>query len=313
MKKSMSTERSDDVNVVRFERRLQERLQAILDAMPVAVSWAGLESQHIDFVNQKFTAMFGYKLGEHATVAEWIAKTYVNPEHVERANKTWLHHFGKLTSEPAEIPQVEVDVLCKDGSVKTTLLGGVIVPDAGWALATFVDISDRKAAESRIEKLALEDPLTGLSNRRAFAKILHASLARAERGNAGTALLLVDMDDFKPLNDSLGHDRGDKVLQAVAERLLRGVRAGDSVFRLGGDEFAVVVDGIRDEAVAEHVANRVIEEIRAPFRLDGRDISLNVSIGISMSDGEADEQTLYKNADVALYRAKNAGRGRWSR
>jgi diguanylate cyclase (GGDEF)-like protein len=300
--------------IVRKEQQLQDRLRAILDAMPIAVSWARLDDQHILFVNRKFTGMFGYVLGDFPTVGEWIAKTYVNPQHVERANAMWLHHFGLMKNDPAEIPQVEVDVLCSDGAVKTTLLGGLIVPELGWALATFVDITDRKESENRIHRLALEDPLTGLANRRAFTDTLKASISRATRQSSSTALLLVDLDEFKPLNDSLGHDQGDIILQAVADRLRLGVRAGDFVFRLGGDEFGVIVDGVAAPGTAEAVADRIITEVQKPFTLDGKPVKLNLSIGISVfpRDG-AEEQALYKNADLALYRAKKSGRGRWSR
>jgi len=300
--------------IVRKEQQLQERLQAIIDAMPVAISWARLADQHIIFINKKFTAMFGYVVGDFPTVGEWIAKTYVNPQHVERANAMWMHHFGLQHVQPTEIPQVEVDVLCRDGTVKTTLLGGLIVPEMAWAMATFVDITERKETENRIQRLALEDPLTGLANRRAFAETLRSSISRATRHNSSTALLIVDLDEFKPLNDELGHDQGDIILQAVAERLKLGVRAGDFVFRLGGDEFGVIVDGIAVPGTAEAVADRIITEVQKPFSLDGREIRLNLSIGISVypRDG-ADEQSLYKNADLALYRAKKSGRGRWSR
>jgi len=300
--------------IIRKDDQLRERLQAVLDAMPVAITWARLDDQHIIFVNRKFTAMFGYVLGDFPTVADWIAKTYVNPQHVERANAMWLHHFGLLKNLPAEIPQVEVDVLCRDGTVKTTLLGGLIVPDMSWAMATFVDITERKEAENRIQRLALEDPLTGLANRRAFTETLKSSISRATRHNSSTALLLVDLDEFKPLNDALGHDQGDIILQTVAERLKLGVRAGDYVFRLGGDEFGVIVDGIAAPGTAEAVADRIITEVQKPFSLDGKALKLNLSIGISVfpRDG-AEEQALYKNADLALYRAKKSGRGRWSR
>jgi diguanylate cyclase (GGDEF)-like protein/PAS domain S-box-containing protein len=300
--------------IIRKEDGLRARLQAILDAMPVAISWARLDDQHIIFVNKKFTHMFGYVLGDFQTVQDWITKTYVRPEHVERANAMWMHHFGLLRNEPAEIPQVEVDVLCKDGVVKTTLLGGLIVPDLSWAMATFVDITDRKQSENHIQRLALEDPLTGLANRRAFTETLKASISRATRQNSSTALLLIDLDEFKPLNDALGHDQGDIVLQAVAERLKVGVRAGDFVCRLGGDEFGVIVDGIAAPGTAEAVADRIITEVQKPFALQGKSLKLNLSIGISVfpRDG-TEEQALYKNADLALYRAKKAGRGRWSR
>src|SRR5690606_3238458 len=187
----------------------------------------------------------------------WINSAYPDPVQVTRARNMWLHHFGNMTSDTVEIPQVEVDVRCKDGSVRTTLLGGVILPDTGWALATFVDITDRKRSEERIERLALEDPLTGLPNRRAFERIHRRALARASRQGSRMALLLVDVDGLKPVNDSLGHDRGDILLRAIAERRSRVVRGEDLVCRIGGDEFGVVLDGIPSPAAAEEVAARM--------------------------------------------------------
>ena len=297
-----------------FEERLERRLQGILDAMPIAVSWATNNDQKLRFINKKFTQMFGYVLGDHPTVVDWIEQTYINPEHVKRAGEMWYPHFESQSHWPIEIPQVEVDVLCKNREVKTTLLGGVILPQEGWGLATFVDITDRKEHETHVEKLAMEDPLTGLSNRRAFDEILKSSLARAQRAGNSTALLLVDLDKFKPLNDTLGHDRGDLVLQTVANRLTRGVRGGDVVCRLGGDEFAVIVDAVGDLKTVEEVAERIILEIRKPFSIEGTPITLSLSIGISIFPGDTDNADgLYKRADEALYRAKDAGRGCWSR
>src|SRR5690606_24729117 len=153
---------------------------------------------------------------------------------------------------------------CKDGAVRTTLLGGAILPEAGWALATFVDITDRKRSEERIERLALEDPLTGLPNRRAFQRVLRRALARALRQGARMALVLIDVDGLKPVNDSFGHDRGDLLLRSIAERLSRVVRGADLVCRIGGDEFGVVLDGIPNAAAAEEVAARMVAEASKP-------------------------------------------------
>lgn len=295
------------------EERLEQRLQEILDAMPVAVTWATLKDQKLRFVNKKFTDMFGYVLGDHPTIEDWINKTYVKPEHIKRANDMWFPYFGSTSIRPIEISQVEVDVLCKNGEVKTTLLGGVLLAHEGWGLATFVDITDRKEHEVNIERLALEDPLTGLANRRAFNEILKGSLSRAARGGKKTALLLVDVDGLKPLNDTMGHDCGDLALQKVAERLRRGVRSGDVVCRLGGDEFGVIADAVDSVNIVEEMARRVIEEVRKPFTLEDTAIDLSVSIGIGIYPGNAeDAEELYKHTDEALYRAKHAGRGLWS-
>ncbi len=306
--------KSSGAKVVRFEQRLQHRLQAVLEAMPVAVSWASLQDQTIEFVNRKFTEMFGYVLGDHATVSQWIESTYINPDQARRTEETWFPYFQDLSAETMQIPQVEVDVRCKDGSIRNTLVGGVILPDVGWALATFVDISKLKKSEAQLTRLALEDPLTGLPNRRAFTESMKSSLARAGRSNASVALLLVDLDGFKLLNDTLGHDHGDLVLQTMAQRLRETTRAGDVACRLGGDEFAVIVDGVTDLRVAEQVADRLINALRRPFTLDGKPTSMSSSVGISIYPLDAPtDAALFKHADLALYRAKNGGRGRWSR
>ena len=296
------------------EERLEQRLQGILDAMPIAVSWATLKDQKIRFMNKKFTQMFGYVLSDHPTVEHFINTTYVKPEHVKRAGEMWYPHFQSTSIWPIEIDQVEVDVLCKNGEVKTTLLGGVLLPQEGWGLATYVDITDRKEHEMQIEKLAMEDPLTGLANRRAFQHMLGSSLLRAKRQRNSTALLVVDLDHFKSLNDTMGHDSGDLILRTVSNRLKRGVRGGDLVCRLGGDEFAVIVDAVGDINTVEDVAMRILEEIRKPFRIQNTPVELSLSIGISIFPDDAEDgDTLYKKADEALYRAKHAGRGRWNR
>lgn len=297
-----------------FDDRLQHRLQAVLDGMPVAVSWAGLKDQQISFVNSKFTDLFGYVLGDHATVTEWIQQAYPNPDQVQRAMDMWGPHFETTALVPFEIDQVEVDVRCKDGSVKTTLLGGVILPAEGWALAIFTDITERKENERRIEKLALEDPLTGLANRRAFDRYLQRSLARARRHKLGVALLITDLDEFKTLNDTHGHNNGDVVLQTIADRLRISVREEDFLCRLGGDEFAVIIENVDGVAVAEDVAGRILREVGRPFTLGEKPVPLGMSIGIGLFPGDAGGvEGLYQAADEALYRAKDAGRGVWSR
>ena len=296
------------------DQHLQNRLEAVLDGMPVAVSWAGLKDQKITFQNKKFKEMFGYELGDHATVTEWIEKSYINPDHVERAMRMWAPHFETSSIVPIEIEQVEVDVLCKDGSVKTTLLGGVIMPSEGWALAIFTDITERKEQEKIIQRQALEDDLTGLPNRRSFVETLKNSMSRSRRRKKSAGLLLIDLDGFKALNDSLGHNVGDIALQTIAQRLKRGVRGEDFVARLGGDEFAVIVDSIDNAETVEDVAERILAEVHKPIKVDGEEISLGLSIGISMFPADAiDGEELYKAADKALYRAKESGRGTWSR
>lgn len=295
------------------ERYLQKRLEAVLHAVPTAVSWARLDDKRITFVNKKFSEIFGYQLGDHLTIEDWINKTYINPIHVKRAEDTWFQYFESSGDVSIEIPTVEVDILCKDGSVKTTLHSGMIMPSEGWALATFTDITESKENELRFERLALEDDLTRLGNRRAFKGMLDNCLSRADRQARYCGLLLLDLDNFKELNDTYGHDYGDLALQAIADRLKLGVRGRDFVCRLGGDEFAVIVDCMETTDIIEDVANRILHETSKPMVLGDLTLNVNMSIGIAVSPLKSSDVTsLFKNADQALYRAKGKGQGGWS-
>ena len=175
-------------------------------------------------------------------------------------------------------------------------------------LETEVDV--RKAAELRLEHLAHHDPLTGLPNRLAFAHLLDRSISLAARRGSRFALLFIDLDRFKEVNDSAGHTVGDRVLQAVAERLSFNLRRGDTLSRLGGDEFVCLLEDISDTRDVLRIAQKKIALLSSPFDTAGHEVYLSASIGICMypEDGE-DRDTLVRNADTAMFRAKADGRG----
>jgi diguanylate cyclase (GGDEF)-like protein len=178
----------------------------------------------------------------------------------------------------------------------------------GW-LTTYEDITGRRVSEARIAHLAHHDALTGLANRVLFRETLERALAFARRGHL-LALYCLDLDQFKAVNDTLGHPIGDALLQAVARRLQDCLRETDTIARLGGDEFAIVQTAIESPIEATGLADRLIELMQAPFEIEGHQIIIGTSIGIAFApqDGlDADE--LLKNADLALYRAKFDGRG----
>ena len=183
------------------------------------------------------------------------------------------------------------------------------LPDHGW-VATHEDITDRQQAEARILHLARHDPLTGLANRVLFQERLEEELRRSRRDGHASAVLCLDLDRFKPVNDSLGHPAGDKLLKAVAARLLGCVRETDTVTRLGGDEFAILAADLDRPDRARDLAQRVIEVLGEPFEIDGNLLNIGASIGIALSlvDGATPEE-LFGNADIALYRAKSDQRG----
>ena len=187
------------------------------------------------------------------------------------------------------------------------------VRDTGGAvlryIAMFTDISERKHAEERIRQLAHYDGLTGLPNRALLQDRLVHALERARRRHERVAVLFIDLDRFKNVNDSLGHAVGDELLRAVAGRFNAVLREQDTVARLGGDEFLIILEDPDGPAAAEHVARKVLEALEAPFRLDHHEIFIGASIGICLYPDDGQEaSTLVQNADTAMYRAKDSGR-----
>jgi diguanylate cyclase (GGDEF)-like protein len=164
-----------------------------------------------------------------------------------------------------------------------------------------------------LERQARTDPLTGLPNRALFIERLDQAIARRDRIGGALAVLFLDLDGFKLVNDGLGHAAGDQLLAAVGERLRRTLRAADTVARLGGDEFAVLLEDIRDDEQPLRAAERVADALRAPLRLAARLVQIRSSIGIVIDAGQAaSADELLRNADVAMYRAKANGRGRFA-
>jgi len=178
-------------------------------------------------------------------------------------------------------------------------------------VAVFSDISVRKADEDRMRKLAHFDVLTGLANRTLFSDRLHQVIVKARRDNTKAALLFIDLDKFKPVNDDLGHHVGDLLLKAVASRLLDCVRReSDTVGRLGGDEFVVLLPEIETSNAAIAVAEKILGALNKTFEIgkQNHQIHISASIGIALyPDHGSDETLLLKSADAAMYRAKEGG------
>ena len=180
-------------------------------------------------------------------------------------------------------------------------------------VGTIQDITERKLLEERLEHQALHDSLTGLANRTLFSDRLEHALARAQRREPGMALLFLDLDNFKYVNDSLGHSAGDRLLVGLAERLKKSARPEDTIARLGGDEYTLLLEDIEDVDYATRVAERVMEELRDPFYVQGHELFARVSIGIAFSaTGKEGAGALLRQADLALYDAKRAGKARYA-
>ena len=170
--------------------------------------------------------------------------------------------------------------------------------------------ADHRRSVERLQHGALHDALTGLPNRTLFLDRLEQSLRRARRQGSGAAVLFLDLDRFKVVNDSLGHHAGDQLLQEVAHRLDAALRPGDTVARMGGDEFTVLLEELTDPREATVVAERVLATLADPFTIAGRELFVSASIGIALGGAERDPEELIRDADVAMYRAKAGGKAR---
>jgi diguanylate cyclase (GGDEF)-like protein/PAS domain S-box-containing protein len=183
--------------------------------------------------------------------------------------------------------------------------------DGGW-VATYEDVTERRRAEERIVFMARHDALTGLPNRLLFAERIDQAISQIGRSTEGFAILSLDLDQFKQVNDTLGHPVGDELLRSVAERLISCVREVDTVSRLGGDEFAILQCGLEKPEQAAGLARRIVDVLSEAYDIEGQRVTISVSIGISVAPGDGTSyDKLLKNADVALYLAKADGRATW--
>jgi diguanylate cyclase (GGDEF)-like protein/PAS domain S-box-containing protein len=208
--------------------------------------------------------------------------------------------------------QIEKRYRREDGGVVWVLVSVAAVCDADgeprFLVKNVQDITDRKRAEAELAHTALHDPLTDLPNRILFADRLRGALARAERRPGSVAVLYVDLDGFKCVNDSFGHTAGDTVLVHVADRLRGLLRPGDTVARLGGDEFAMCCEDVSDPDIAANIADRISGALRMPMAVGGADRTISASVGVALSDAGSDVDSMIRDADVAMYRAKEVRR-----
>jgi diguanylate cyclase (GGDEF)-like protein/PAS domain S-box-containing protein len=212
--------------------------------------------------------------------------------------------------------QLEHRVTRPDGEERTIESRGRVEVDANGRvvriLGTGQDVTERRVAEQQLEHQALHDPLTDLPNRALFLDRLQHALTRSRRPGSSLAVYFCDVDDFKNVNDSLGHDAGDELLVALPPRLREGLRAGDTVARFGGDEFVILCEDLHTEGEAVRIAERLAEAFRLPITLDGRPHHLSVSVGVVyVKGGTASATEVLRDADAAMYRAKAGGKGRF--
>ncbi|NYZ12549.1 EAL domain-containing protein [Azospirillum sp. RWY-5-1] len=238
--------------------------------------------------------------------------------HVPEDRRAELEEAYRAAWERRERFDLEYPLRCADNeSLHVRELGEPVTDGSGRVqgiITVIQDITDRRRAEELIRYQARFDPLTNLPNRTMFFERLQQEIRRAQREGVRAALLFIDLDRFKWVNDTLGHGTGDLLLREAAARLQACVRETDTVARLGGDEFTVILSAIRSEAEVDRIVRRILATLEEPFQADGRTLHISASIGITFApDQGTDPQVLLKNADVAMYQAKQRRAEHWIR
>jgi diguanylate cyclase (GGDEF)-like protein/PAS domain S-box-containing protein len=300
----------------KVEKALQEsqkQFKKIVEYSPIAMALSGANGT-INYINRKAVETFGYQHEDIPDLDSWWVQAYPDEAYRAKVMAQWTGRVEAALVNKNEIEPAEYYVTGKDGRVKLASIFGVWV--GAQVLVIFDDITDRKEAEEKIRSLAYFDPLTKLPNRRLMMDRLSQSLIASNRTEEFGALLILDLDNFKELNDTKGHDAGDQLLIEVAHRIVASVRLVDTISRLGGDEYVVMVEGLgKDETSAASEAEMIAETIRValsqPYGLYGSGTlhHSTTSIGVALFLGnELSVDALLKHADMALYQAKGAGR-----
>ncbi|QYG92172.1 EAL domain-containing protein [Iamia sp. SCSIO 61187] len=262
----------------------------------------------IRYMSPAFRTALGRSPDDHVHTA---LRSIAHPDDVS----TLTTHLYQAATRPAHATsRFETRLLATDGSIRefevvaANLVANEVVD--GLAL-TMRDITDRKALAAELSHQAFHDSLTGLANRALFAdRVDHALHRRRRDPDCDVAVLFVDLDDFKAVNDGLGHGAGDALLRAVGERIVRCLRIGDTAARLGGDEFAVLLEDDRAPGEATTIANRILEALHVPVPVGDMDLGVVASIGVTVATSGSSTVGLLRDADIAMYEAKRTGKGR---
>jgi diguanylate cyclase (GGDEF)-like protein/PAS domain S-box-containing protein len=288
---------------ITLRKHAEEMLRKHSAAMTASMDGIGILNGRLEFTyaNDSLASLFGFP-GPHSLIGRSLCDLYEPQEQVRfitsiipvvQQRGRWRGEATGLRCDGAIFPQEISLTAVGDGSV----------------VCVVRDVTERTYAEEQIKHLAYHDALTSLPNRLLFKDRLTVALSHAQRDGSRLAVLFLDLDRFKIINDSLGHNIGDQLLQAVSARVQSCVRESDTVARLGGDEFIVLLPNLRRADEAAPVAMKILEAIRYPLHVEGREFFMTTSIGISLfpEDG-ADAETLIKNADTSMYQAKEMGR-----
>jgi diguanylate cyclase (GGDEF)-like protein/PAS domain S-box-containing protein len=280
----------------------ESRFRSLSESGIIGIAYFDI-SGRISDANDTFLSMIGYS-------REDLAKSLVRWDHL--LPPEWLPNMLKIAqafTETGRIEPYETECLRHDGSRFWGIFGAAKIEGMADGIAFIVDITGRKKLEEEIRHMAQHDALTGLPNRRFFLELIRNGFEEAFRNRKKMGLVLLDLDRFKGINDTMGHEAGDELLRTVADRLTSTVRKSDVVARIGGDEFSILLDGIVGKKDITEIVRKILVALRDTCIIAGREIHITTSMGISIYPDDSDDiKTLFRFADIALYRAKDRGR-----
>jgi len=284
----------------------EEKFRQLSAVSPVGIFQVDLE-HNITYVNNRWSQITGMEQPS-ASLENWLSRIRI--EDRRRALKAWsalMQHHQDFVVEVGFEKGEDITWSIIEASVLHDGKGEVY----GY-MGAISDITDLKNAQLQMETLAFFDPLTGLSNRRLFIDRLEKAVSESRRRNTLIALLFIDLDQFKRINDSLGHEAGDQLLVEIARRLETSVRESDTVSRIGGDEFTVLLSDIDSSNGVRHICEKILTRLGTPIAINNQEVITTVSIGITLGPSDGDSGSiLMRNADMAMYQAKAMGRNNY--
>lgn len=304
----------NDVTELRQARmlyqRAEERYQQLVEHMPaityIAEPW---QPHNITYISPQIEQLTGFSPRE---VEERGGHWSLVPSPEERERLISERHGGRGSDHP---PYLEYAMLTADGETVWVRDDATLLRDEHgipmyWQ-GILLDITERRGLEEQLVHQAFHDPLTGLPNRALFGDRVEHALQRLTRTQSGLAILFLDLDNFKFVNDSLGHSAGDELVRLASQRIVGCLRSGDTAARMGGDEFTILAEDVDDVSGAVDLASRIMRAFRQPFIIDGRELFVSPSIGVRHTDHYVESgESLLRDADLAMYRAKQNGRAR---